>query len=358
MDKLAAWYEQPPAPMGTLAQREQRVAAFWRGASNERFLISQYPSRTTMLSTDPDEGIIAQTLDWLQAAATLPGLNLPCFTPDFRVAGGVLHWGGAARFDDKNDHSIVDPVAQTVDEALVVAPRPVDDPTMIASRAVRLWRDLSSRLGTDLLWLRMSDFQGPFNTAAQIMDQQELLMAAVIEPEKVAELLDRVTTFLIDYARYHFDAAGERVAGYTWPFTVFPPSVGLAFTEDMMPLLSADVYRELALPYLTRLAQEFGGLQIHCCGDWGRHVPTLAELGPALKAVEFHDPHTTIEQVEPLGEHAVLIPYCNVEMQDRFSHPVEYYEYLLANTDDRCRFWFVISWEDEAFSDFARRHGF
>lgn len=356
MDSLAAWYEQRPGRAGTLAQREQRVAAFWAGA--ERLLISHYPARTTMRTDEDDPTILARAIDWLRRAALMPGLNLPCFTPDFKVAGGVLHWGGRARWDDLGENSIVDPVARSVEEALAITPRPVDDPTMIASRAVRLWRQLADRLGTGRLWLRMSDFQGPFNTAAQIMDQQELLMAAVLEPHKVAALLDKVTTFLIDYARYHFEQTGSRVAGYTWPFTVFPPSVGLAFTEDMMPLLSAELYRDLALPCLRRLARTFGGLQIHCCGDWGRHVPALAELGPAVKAVEFHYPHTTVEQLAPLAGHAVLIPYLNREMQSRFASAVEYYEYLLRQTDARHRYWFVLSWEDEAFSDFARRHGF
>ena len=34
---------------------------------------------------------------------------------------------------------------------------------------------------------------------------------------------------------------------------------------------------------LERISAEFGAVFIHCCGDFGRHGPALAELGPLLR---------------------------------------------------------------------------
>ena len=72
---------------------------------------------------------------------------------------------------------------------------------------------------------------------------------------------------------------GGRVCGNIWPSTFLPCDLGLSFTQDLMPLLSVEVYEEFGIPCLERLGAEFGGLHLHCCGDWGRHAPALARCG-------------------------------------------------------------------------------
>ena len=125
-----------------------------------------------------------------------------------------------------------------------------------------------------------------------------------------------------------------------------------------MPLLSPDLYREFGIPYAKRLSDAFGGLLIHCCGDWGRHAESLAASGIAIRGVEYHHPFTTIEELEPLAEGAVFVPYLSLEKQDDFASQAEYYEHLLNHTPDSYRFWFAFPDESEEATAFATAHGF
>lgn len=119
-----------------------------------------------------------------------------------------------------------------------------------------------------------------------------------------------------------------------------------------MPLISAEAYREFGLPYLKRIADTFGGALIHCCGQYGHQVQNLCDLhdgGIPIRAMEFHDPYTSIDEVRPLGERGVVLkPYLG--KNGLFANNVEYYRWLLENTP--YRYWFALfdGEEDHAFA--------
>ena len=166
-------------------------------------------------------------------------------------------------------------------------------------------------------------------------------MAMYTEPEKVHALLEKVTGFLIDYALYLRRETDDRICGNIWPYTFFPSRFGLSFTEDMMPLMSADLYKAFGIPTLKKLQAALGGLHIHCCGAWGHHARNLADAGLEIKAVEFHYPLTKIEELLCLGPETVFIPYIMLEQQETFKSVIEYYHHLLEITDPSVRFWFA-----------------
>jgi hypothetical protein len=108
--------------------------------------------------------------------------------------------------------------------------------------------------------------------------------------------------------RSAIDRAG-RVDGNIWPYVSVPHDVGVCITEDMMPLLSPDQYKQFGLPQLQRISDAFGGVFIHCCGRWGQHAENLAASGVHILGAEFHYPFTTIDQIRPHLPDAVLVPY-------------------------------------------------
>ena len=211
-------------------------------------------------------------------------------------------------------------------------------------------------MGSEALWLRSPDMQGPLNTAGLIMNQEDLFVAMLEQPAKVHAFLEHVTEFLINYARYLREGTGGRICGNIWPYTFFPASLGLSFTEDLMPLTSARTYRTFALPCLRRLEQAFGGLHIHCCGPYGHHVPTLAASGLNIRALEYHYPATTLEELAPLAERTVFVPYIILHKQDCFASVSEYYRYLLETSGPQFRFWFACQTDDVDMLEFAREY--
>jgi hypothetical protein len=345
MDLLRQWYANYDADL-------VRIRRFWAG--QEQHMVSVFSTQHSYRQCFSDETILSEAPRHLQAQAVLPGGNLPSFFPDWGTISTAKYWSGTARFDSTGGNIFIDPAAQTLDDALALRPRPVDDPKMDAAHALRLFHRLEQELYTNALWLRSPDMQGPLNTAGLIVNQEQLMMAMHTDKAKARAFLEKVTDFIIAYAQYLRRESGERLCGNIWPYTFLPSDLGFSFTEDLMPLVSARTYREFGLPILRRLSETMGGLHIHCCGTWGRHARSLAEADLPLLALEFHHPETTIEELEPLAGQVVLVPYVLLHKTDQFQSTVQYYRYLLDHYGQRHRFWFACTEETEEMVAFAK----
>jgi len=348
MDRILEWYGAD-----NYHARLETVRRFWTGEG--RHLVSLSTTQHNYRQTFDDETMLREAPHQLQYMAGLPGLNLPAFLADFGTISTARYWGGTPRFDSTGDNIFLDPVTDRLDDALARTPLPVDQPDLDAARGLRLFHRLCESLQTDCLWLRTPDMQGPLNTAGMILNQEELFVNLHLQPADVHRFLDNVTSFLIDYATFLRNGAQGRICGNIWPYTFLPADLGVSLTEDMMPLLSAELYAEFALPTLKRLAGELGSLLIHCCGEWGRHARTLAESGVPVCGAEYHYPWTTVKELLPLTETGtVLIPMIKPDKQDRFTGIVDYYRYLLKEFGNDVRFWFCLFEDVPGALAFAR----
>ena len=353
MDQIRTWFTNYEADL-------ERVRRFWQGEG--RYLISLTTSQEYYRQSFDDETILSKAPRQLEFQASLPGTNLPSFYPDFGTVSTAKYWGGQTHFDSTGGNIFIDPVAQTLDEALKLKPLPVDHPRMDPSHGLRLYRQLCQRLETDCLWFRSPDMQGTLNTAGLIMNQEQLLVDMHSEKARVHAFLERVSDFLIEYALYLRKQTadphhpGGKVCGNLWPYSFVPDALGVSFTEDLMPLLSPKMYREFALPYLKKFQEALGGLHIHCCGDWGRHARTLQEGGLKLIAMEFHYPLTRLEELECLADQTVFIPYLLDYRQERFQNTAEYYRYLIEESSSNYRFWFACTEETPEMLKFVEAY--
>jgi hypothetical protein len=348
MDQIREWF-------ANYEQNLEKVRNFWRGEG--RYLVSLSPSFESYRQTFNDEVMLEKAPRNLSYQAGLPGIQLPSFYADFGTISTAKYWGGGFHFDSTGGNIFIDPVAQTLDEALKLNPRRVDDPEMDGGRGLRLYKQLCQSLQTDALWLRSPDMQGTLNTAGLVLNQEQLMVDLYAEKAKVHAFLEKVSDFLIEYALYLRTQSGGKVCGNIWPDTFIPDACGVSFTEDLMPLLSAKMYREFGIPYLRKFQTALGRLLIHCCGDWGRHARNLSEAALDLLAMEFHYPLTRIEELEPLAEQAVFIPYILLFRQEQFESAAAYYRHLIENTPDKFRFWFACTEETPEMLDFVRQYG-
>ena len=303
-------------------------------AGKGRCLATIYPSELFRPRQDlSDAQFIAAWNRGLEALGSLPGFNPASIFPDFGTISNPRYWGGRVSVEPGSGNPYIHAVAQTIEEALSLKPRPVDDAEMDGARAMRLYRELGKPV-----WYRTVDNQGPLNTAGLVLKQEELFMAMVEEPELVSQFVEGVTDFLIELWQWQRDQCGSRLCGSIWPYTFLPADLGMTLTEDLMPLLSAERYEEFGIPALQKINRATGGLLIHCCGVWGRHAPALAAAGIKLRAIEFHYPFTSIEELEPLAGETVFIPYIALDRQSRFKTIPEYWRWLMTNTPHR--YWF------------------
>jgi hypothetical protein len=75
-----------------------------------------------------------------------------------------------------------------------------------------------------------------------------------------------------------------------------------------------------------------------------------------IRALEYHYPATTLEELAPLAERTVFVPYIILHKQNRFAGVGEYYRYLLETSGRQFRFWFACQTDDEDMLAFAREY--
>lgn len=346
MDKIREWYRSYDLHL-------EQIRNFWAGQGT--YMVSL---QTTKHSTRQvyDEKILLQQVPLnLEALAQLPGINLPSFSPGWGSVSTAKYWGGVPRLDSTHELVYSDPITKTLDDALRISPKAINDQDQDLSRALKIFGQLKSHLGSRSLWLRSPEMLGPLNTAALVLDPQVLLMSLHDDRNKAHSFLDKATDFLIEYGLYLRQQTGDQVCGSNWPGTFIPSDIGIAFTEDLMPLLSTRSYKEFGLPYLKKLSSALGRLHIHCCGSFGQHVRTLAESDLDIAAVEFHHPYTSIMELAPLAGRAVLVPYILTNEDSPFQSYTEYYQYLLETYGNQHRFWFACEDDSPDAQSFARQ---
>ena len=114
---------------------------------------------------------------------------------------------------------------------------------------------------------------GPFSLAARLLDVTEIMMDCYDDPDMVHLVLDKVTTFLIEYARaYKATGAG-----------------GIMMAEPVSGLLSPTLEEEFSSPYVKRIVdavQDDGfSLIYHNCGD---NVPRMLDSILSTGAAAYH----------------------------------------------------------------------
>ncbi|NLC68441.1 MAG: methylcobamide--CoM methyltransferase [Clostridiaceae bacterium] len=113
---------------------------------------------------------------------------------------------------------------------------------------------------------------GPFSLAGRLYGMTDIMVALVLEPETVHILLEKVTGFLIDYAKA-FKKAGTN---------------GIIIAEPAAGLLSPEQCQEFSSRYIKRIVDavqdEYYMVILHNCGNTKKLVPSLLSTG----AMGFH----------------------------------------------------------------------
>ncbi len=257
MEQLKQWFPNYERDLAHMRR-------FWAGEG--RYVISIQTTQDNYRQTFDDSKMVDWASQNLSEQSKLPGLNLPSYFTDLGTISTAKYWGGIWHEPQEERRIYIDPVAQTLDEALAIRPHPVDDPEMDFAHGLRLYRQVLQNLNTDLLWMRTPDMQGPLTTAGLVMKRENLLVALHEDQVKVHQLLDAVTQHLIALFHYLQRETNNKLCGNIWPYTFFPSDMGISYTEDLMPLLSPKSFKEFGLPRMRELAAATGGLHIHCCG--------------------------------------------------------------------------------------------
>jgi len=230
---------------------------------------------------DPGKYLQAQLRE-IEAQTRLPGDFVPALCPSLGVVAVPSAFGCAVEWWDDN--------FPTVKPLIGGRPEKVWDLEPPGVRAGELGRVLDTarrfrEASGGRLPIRLTDIQGPLDSAALIWGHNDFMLALLTHPKEVHHLLGMVTDLTIAFTAAMAAEAGEDfVPSLFQPW--MPPGTGLSVSNDECVMISPGAHDEFSVPYLDRISDAFGGIYVHSCGNWLHQIPSLEKVHN-LRGVEF-----------------------------------------------------------------------
>ena len=261
---------------------------------------------------DPDKYLAAQLRE-IEGQSRLPGDFVPALCPSLGVVAIPSAFGCELLWSER-DFPAVKPLIEDQPEKVFELEAPgVKDGVL--GRILEYARHFREATGGRFP-IRLTDIQGPLDSAALIWGHNEFMLALHTHPEEVHHLLRMVTDLTRDFA---LAMAGEAGKGFVpslfqpW----MPGNLGLSVSNDECVMISREMHDTFSVPYLNQLSEAFGGLYVHSCGNWLHQIPSLEKVHN-LRGVEFGASETPFKGVaDGLGGKTLVA--CRVGLNREFS---------------------------------------
>jgi uroporphyrinogen-III decarboxylase len=209
----------------------------------------------------------------LKAIETFPdAMFLPGFWSEFGMCSEPSAFGARCSFP-RNEFPHAFPNLSSVDQ---IASMNVPDPEKdglgpLITNRLRLNQQRMEDAGHRI---RFSVSRGPLNIASYLMGTTELMMAIMMHPEEVKELLRKITTYL---AAFH-DHQQQ----------LFPSIDGILLLDDIIGFISGEQFVEFGLPYFKELFDRPVSVRfLHNDANCMESVRYLPEMGVNLFNMGF-----------------------------------------------------------------------
>jgi hypothetical protein len=178
-----------------------------------------------------------------------------------------------------------EPAVASLDDVWQLQPVPLGESYLV--QRLHGWIDYAQcHLGTDVPFWTM-DVQSPFSVAAHIVEPTELMLGCLTDPPAVHHLCQMITDYSIAMMEAHL-AQMEHPGFPGRNFPSIDTPIGICIADDTpLVMLSPELYREFALPYNNQLSRAFGGVHIHCCGNYAHNLDNLLAM-EGIRSVQLH----------------------------------------------------------------------
>lgn len=183
--------------------------------------------------------------------------------------------------------------------------------------------------------LALTDLQGPLDSAYLVWEPGAFMVAMYTNPREVHHLMRLVTDLIVRFVKEQRARSPEFLPCH-WPPLWLPDGRGISVSDDCLAVLSPQLYREFALPYLNELSEEFGGVFVHSCGDFSHQLDNLAKVHD-LRGINFGVTETPFRAVwERFGGKTAIVPHVGLNTEVHFSSHEDFIRHVLGIAD-HCR---------------------
>ena len=143
--------------------------------------------------------------------------------------------------------------------------------------------------------LCFTDAQSPLNVSGMIVENSNLLMDFLLDPDAVKRFLDVLADLIIEFVAEQKKIIGDCLVNPGHGFASARNFAGYGQSDDNIVMLSNEQYIDCALPSFEKIGLAYGGPVIHSCGNWSNKIPVFQHIkGLRMADAAFStetDPH-------------------------------------------------------------------
>lgn len=191
------------------------------------------------------------------------------------------------------------------------------------------------------------DFQSPFDTVHLLWNHTNFFMDLIMNPEAVLYLLDRVTEVTIEAGLRLKEMVPHYVPAHC-PSLYMPEEVGTTICLDSMVNIGPDMFDTFIRPSLEKIAEAFGGVVIHSCGDFSHHLEKIKSV-KGLKGINFGAGEMALEEVAEVfsseENQITIIPHIGLNLPYTYESNLDFLDHVF-NTFSSQKL-FLLCWRDD-----------
>ena len=246
------------------------------------------PHFATNTYFDDDAAEIAWHEDYHENRQGIVDFDMPNIKPNLGIGTIAAAFGCQLRVSDDSDPWAGPLINSSCPEKVyeLSCPDPASNPIF-----QRVRERISYLQHHSDMPLRLVNVASPLVTASMIWDYTDFMMALIESPKEAHHLLDMITKATIDYVNLQLESITD-LHSMGHEVLCVPREVGLRISDDTAVLLSPKLYQEFGVQYNSRLAETFGGIVVHSCGDCKHILPTLLKT-PGLRGLDLTIPQNS-----------------------------------------------------------------
>jgi hypothetical protein len=300
LDAYADYEKQLLEQTGTFFDSESGVAVYRRIRSAEVFADG---SRDMKRSLELQLGCLEKSMEFKA--------DIPNFLEPWYGIGASAAAFGCEYVWNEGQAPAIHPQFMTTEEAVKYAPKPIADTSIGKHTLNMIDYFLTETKGK--LPLSFSDAQSPLNASTMIVNNTNLFMDILIDPETVKQFFNILAELTIDFIHEQRKLIGNCLVNPGHGFASARNFYGYGQSDDNIVMISNEQYIECALPSFEKIGSKFGGPVFHSCGNWSdkilavRSINGLRMIDGAFSNETDPDPNPAGPFVESFVDSGVIV---------------------------------------------------
>ncbi|MBR6945409.1 MAG: hypothetical protein IKH64_05630 [Prevotella sp.] len=253
----------------------ERCGKFWNGDSGVLVYRRMRVKEVFAADSNSKEKSLAWQLGALKESMRFQA-DIPNFLEPWHGLGTVAAAYGFDYLWEPGQAPAVDGKFQSTEELLKAPVRPVAD-TPIGKYTLEMTEYFLEKT-KGRIPMSYCDVQSPLNTLSNIIDSNQFYMDFYLNPELMKKAMHLTSLLLTGFTLKQKKMIGDALAKPGHGFASCRKFDGIGMSDDTITMMSADLYKEFAVPAMVATGNCFGGTVFHSCGNWSDKKELITKI--------------------------------------------------------------------------------